>query len=289
MADPENQDLKDNKIPLLAVWMVTYNHGPYIEQAIESVMMQQTDFDFKLYIGEDGSPDDTAAICKKLHAKYPDKIALFLNEKNTGAHPNGIKMYHVCFDSGAKYTALIEGDDYWTDPLKLQKQVGFLEANPDYSICFHNVDILKKGSIEMSHLSLHVPETTTILDLAKRNYIHTCSVIFRNHLFGDFPEYFATAPVGDYYLHLLNAKYGKIKYFDAIMGVYRLHGTSVWSSQQQHERELRWVTFLKRIRPEFPRDVQKVLDRQIDSYQPNKRNLLWYLRKIKNKIISLGK
>ncbi len=125
----------------LVVFMITYNHESYIEQAIESVMSQRTTFDFKLYIGEDYSTDNTRAICAALKNKYPDKIDLFLNETNLGSQKNALNMYNLCYKSGAEYIAILEGDDYWTDPLKLQKQVDFLESNTDYGLCFTRFNV----------------------------------------------------------------------------------------------------------------------------------------------------
>ncbi|NNL58140.1 MAG: glycosyltransferase, partial [Nitrosopumilus sp.] len=121
---------------VVAIWMVTYNHENYIEQAIESVMMQKTTFNYKLIIGEDCSTDSTRAICLKLKGKYPDKIELQLNEENLGHDKNGLVVYDLCYKSKATYIAMLEGDDYWMDPLKLQKQIDFLEDNVDYSLSF---------------------------------------------------------------------------------------------------------------------------------------------------------
>ena len=134
----------NNTNPFVIVWMVTYNHEKFIEQAIESVLAQKTNFSYKLYIGEDFSTDNTRALCQKLKNTNPEKIELFLNKKNIGATANGVQMYQKCFESNSKYIALLEGDDYWTDPYKLQKQVDFLEKNESYSLSFHKINILNK-------------------------------------------------------------------------------------------------------------------------------------------------
>src|SRR6516164_8232942 len=117
----------------VSVFMITYNHGKYISEAIESIVSQKTNFEFELVIGEDCGPDDTRAICEQYAAKYPDIINLLPSDKNYGPMGNTIRVMYACT---GKYVALCEGDDYWTDPYKLQKQVDFLEANPDFSICF---------------------------------------------------------------------------------------------------------------------------------------------------------
>lgn len=253
--------------PFLAIYMITYNHESFIEETIESMMTQKTNFEYKLFIGEDFSKDNTREVCVRLKEKYPNKIDLFLNEKNLGANLNAKQIFKACFESGAKYIALCEGDDYWTDPLKLQKQVDFLEANPDYVICYHKVKVLQNGILKEDTITQEVAETTTIKDLAKGNYIHTCSVVFKNNLYEKFPEYFHKSPVGDYFLHMLNARYGKIKFLDEYMGVYRLHETSVWSSKTQIKREQIWREFLKNIRKNFDKEVQEILDNQLKQYR----------------------
>lgn len=135
---------------LVAVWMVTYNHEDFIEKAIESVMMQQTDFTYKLFIGEDFSTDMTRSICKRLKVKYPGKITLILNDQNLGGRENACNVYEACLASSAPYIALIEGDDYWTDPEKLQKQIDFLEDNPSYSFSWTRFQTLNQNTGELT-------------------------------------------------------------------------------------------------------------------------------------------
>jgi glycosyltransferase involved in cell wall biosynthesis len=125
--------------------MITYNHENYIRQAIEGVLMQQTTFPIELIIGEDRSKDNTRMICQDYQLKYPDKIRLFLPESNLGMIQNFRSTLQA---STGKYIAICEGDDYWTDPLKLQKQVDFLESNEEYSVCFHRY---KTYDNELSH------------------------------------------------------------------------------------------------------------------------------------------
>lgn len=249
----------------VSVNMITYKHESYIEQAIKGILMQQTDFDYELIIADDCSPDRTEEIVNdiiKTHSQG-SKIKYLRHKKNIGMQANGIFAFNQC---SGKYVALCEGDDYWTDPLKLQKQVDFLEANLDYSICYHKVQVLRNGVLEEDDITSEVLETTTIKDLAKGNYIHTCSVVFRNKLFNKLPKYFHNAPVGDYFLHMLNAKYGKIKFLNEFMSVYRLHNSSIWSSQTQSKREEIWIDFLKNIRKNFDSEVQEILNDQIKKY-----------------------
>lgn len=120
--------------PLLSIVTITYNHEPYIAKTIEGVLMQQVNFPIEYIIAEDCSTDDTRKICEEYVAKYPDLINLLPSEHNLGAKENEYRAMKI---AKGKYIAFCEGDDYWTDPLKLQKQVDFLESHPDYSVTFH--------------------------------------------------------------------------------------------------------------------------------------------------------
>jgi glycosyltransferase involved in cell wall biosynthesis len=213
---------------LINIFMVTYNHEQYIAQAIEGVLAQQTGFSWQLIIGDDFSTDGTRQICIDYQERYPDKIRLLLHEKNLGGggKNNARAVFEAC---QGKYIAICEGDDYWTDPLKLQKMVGFLEAHPDFVLCFHKVMIEKAGELVEDYITNVPAEITTQADLLeKNNYIHTPSVVFRNRQ--DFPDWYYRAMPGDFPLYvLLTNGGGKIKYFDEVMAVYRVHHTGIWS------------------------------------------------------------
>ena len=139
--------------PLLSVCLITYNHVKYIEQAIEGVMLQQVNFPWELIIADDCSTDGTREIVLRYQKKYPEIIKLILQEKNTGPTQNFMDL--ITYPS-SKYIAYFEGDDYWTDPLKLQKQVDFLEANEDYSICFHEAMVLYEDGKEILYNNIGV-------------------------------------------------------------------------------------------------------------------------------------
>ena len=218
----------------VSVCCITYNHEKFIADAIEGFLMQQTKFPVEMVIGEDGSSDKTKEICEAYQRKYPDKIRLLPTEGNLGMMRNFRRTLAACT---GKYTAICEGDDYWTDPQKLQIQVDFLENNPDYAICFHRVYELEKKDKRISTLYGSVKEETySINDLANENIMHTTSVVYRSGLFHEFPEWFHESPVGDYVLHMMNARHGKIKYLPAVMAVYRIHADGGWS-----QKELGWV------------------------------------------------
>ena len=121
--------------PLVSVRVITFNHEKYIRDCLEGILMQKTDFQFEAVIGEDCSTDQTREIVTGYAEKYPDKIRMILSESNAGAYENIFRVQKAC---RGKYQAFCDGDDYWTDPLKLQKQADFLESHPDFTLCFHN-------------------------------------------------------------------------------------------------------------------------------------------------------
>lgn len=252
---------------VVSVCMITYNHESYIEAAIEGILMQEVDFEIEIIIANDASSDKTHQVIENLIAQHPKKdlISYFNHSENLGMMPNFIFALNKC---KGKYIALCEGDDYWIDPLKLQKQVDFLEHNHDYSICFHKVKLLR-GTLFEEDISIQKrfdqlsENDATIKDLVQRkNFIHTASVVYRNHNIV-FPMEYKYTPIGDYFLHILNSEFGKIKRLDEKMSVYRL-GVGVFSSlssakmlekiivshsclvsylKEEHHKEL----FLKRI------------------------------------------
>lgn len=209
-----------NNKPLVSIYCITYNHEKFISQAIESFLMQKTNFPVEIVIGEDCSTDNTRAICLEYKEKFPDKIKLLLPEHNLGMTQNAITTLQSC---NGKYIALCDGDDYWTDENKLQKQVEFLEANEDFSICFHAVKILINNELIYDYITGEIHDVTDIYDLAVRNHMHTCSVVFRRNEEVLKKIFVTDFPFIDYPLHLLNAQNGKIKKLSDTMGVYRIH------------------------------------------------------------------
>jgi len=218
--------------PTVSICMVTYNQEKYITQAIDSVLMQETDFDYEIVIGEDCSTDKTRDIVRKYAEKYPDKIRALLHSYNLGlkGKNNFVATFKSC---QGKYIAILEGDDYWTSPCKLQKQVDFLNNHTECTICFHSVKVISE---DYNDEMLIIPDKTrfnlsaiyTIHDLLKEDFIPTLSVVFRNDLFIEFPEWFFKYITGDYPLHLINAHYGDIGYIDEIMGIYRIHNSGAF-------------------------------------------------------------
>ncbi len=224
----------------LSVLMITYNHERYIAQALDSALMQQTPFDFEIVVAEDKSPDSTRDIVQD-YARRDSRIRPLLREKNFGMAPNFIDAFHSC---KGDYIALLEGDDYWTDPQKLRIQVEALDSHPDWATTFHPVSELSDRDSVPSGLRRPFPEKIVydLTDIVRRNFVMTCSAVFRNKLFPEFPDWIRTLPMLDWPLHVLNARSGKIGFIDRVMGVYRQHAGGVWSrmsSVEHYQQTLR--------------------------------------------------
>jgi glycosyltransferase involved in cell wall biosynthesis len=218
----------------VAIWMVSYNHKDYIVQAVESVMMQKTDFDFKLFIGEDCSTDNTRELCIKLQEKYPDKIELVLHKNNLGPNKNAIQIYNKCYESGAKYIALLEGDDYWTDSSKLNRQVAFLENNQDFVLVGHNAFLNRNGKEEnklVRNSKLDYKDYTTSY-LIKNNPFVTCGVMFLNIDLKEIFPFFEIFTAGDKVLFTYLSFKGKCRFYSSPIGFYRKHENSLSSKNR---------------------------------------------------------
>lgn len=233
------EEQQDN--PFLAVWMVTYNHENFIAQAIEGIMMQKTNFSYRLYIGEDCSTDKTREICLAYKEEYPDKIELILHEKNIGATANGLAMYNICFNSKAKYIAMCEGDDYWIDPNKLQMQVDFLENNQEYVATSHaNKAIYDNSKINLTPGQAIKykgdKDTFTIDDIINSNNPGQASTfVFRNAYKHNFPQWVAKCLLGDLALQICLGQIGYFKYFNKEMGCYRVHAGGSYHNISAHD------------------------------------------------------
>jgi glycosyltransferase involved in cell wall biosynthesis len=218
--------------PVVSVWMITYNHEIYIRQALDSILMQEVDFDYEVVIGEDKSTDRTREIVIEYQKQHPDKIRLRLareNLRSQGLKP-GIAVRAAC---RGKYIAMLEGDDYWTDPLKLQKQVDFLEKNPEYVICYTDaVSVNQANGLYTSVLLEHHKVDYTQEELIRnRTYIKTCTICFKNVILQkSYPPEFCKVKSGDNLLTSMLGQYGKGAYLaDVQPSVYRKHEGGVFS------------------------------------------------------------
>lgn len=225
----------------LTVCCITYNQEKYIGQMLDGIVNQRTDFDFEVMIGEDQSTDRTRKIIEEYQSKYPGLITILPGNENLGVRKNFAK---TLLSGCGEYAAVCEGDDYWTDPLKLQKQVDYLDAHPDTDLCFHNTEIFYEdsGRKELSNPPGQ-PVITDLHDLISKWYIMTCSMVYRRN-FSALPGWFTKVFNTDYALQMIISSNGsKVAYLPDTMAVYRKHeqgeSAKVWGDDPYF-----WLLFL---------------------------------------------
>ncbi len=280
----------------VSVCLITYGHEKYIRHAIEGVLMQQCNFEVELIIANDCSPDKTDIIVQDILKNHSKKswVKYFNKDKNIGMMPNFIFALKQCT---GKYIALCDGDDYWTDPSKLQKQVDILEANPHLVGCFHNSeerywnDYSKASSL---YLSFPGGREISIQELTQYNMVPTASIVFKRSIADEvFTEQFLSLPIGDWPLHLLNTRNGNYYYLPQVMSVRNLNPHSVWG-MQDHEKNVAHVVRVYNVLIKsgwFNESVSDLLkkgrENLEDSIKPKKDVAsLGLKRRVINKIIS---
>lgn len=252
---------KQNQKPIISIAIPVYNHELYIAKAIESVLMQKTSFAIEIIIGDDCSTDKTREILIDFKEKHPDKIKLILAEQNQGVLKNTIDIYNNCT---GKYIAILDGDDYWTNENKLQKQINFLEENEEYKGCFHDTMIISEQEegttkqnqyhTEFKYYSQFNKYSTDFYsyNIIERNIIPTSSFVFRNTI--DLNLFFKK--FADLQLSLLWAMQifivgrGKLRYFNEAWSVYNDHPKGVSKAQSLNTFKLSNIKVLKRYAKE---------------------------------------
>ncbi len=218
-------EIEPKTSPIVSVHLLTYNHAKFIRQSVESVINQKTDFDFEIIIGDDCSTDGTREIVKELEAQYPTLIKVVSGKTNGGPQPNSIRILENC---AGKYMAALEGDDYWIDPLKLQKQVDFMENNPEFSVCFTNTRVeFFEGIEEPFFLNQNlVKDVFTLDDLIAENevwFMGTATLFYKMSAIFPVEPWFYKTKSGDIPMIMLAARFGKIKYIPEVTAAYRRH------------------------------------------------------------------
>jgi glycosyltransferase involved in cell wall biosynthesis len=233
--------------PVLSVCFITYNHEKYIREALDSVLMQHVNFSMEIVIGNDCSTDGTTLIVQEYLEKYPDRIRLNSIESNIGMTANWLSTIQAC---KGKYIAMLEGDDYWTDAHKLQKQVDFLEKNPHYSFVAHDLGVIEEEGVLAQDSLLHFEENCelTITDcLTKQIFLQTATLVFRKCMLNPFPNWADKRVKSiDLLLYLMLSSQAPFYYLAEKMSVYRLHQAGIshvnWvTKQNQFELDMIFI------------------------------------------------
>lgn len=208
---------------MVSVCCLVYNHEPFLRECFEGFVMQKTTFPIEILVHDDASTDHSTDIIREYTAKYPDLFKPIYQTENQYTKGVSILAKYQFPRAKGKYIAICEGDDYWTDPLKLQKQVEFLEVNPEFSLCFHGRDVIKNEVLE--HDESVIENDVWEINEAMHHYVPTQTVLFRNY-----PNIIPRKCKSlDVTLWMSLSRFGKFKYLNFNGAVYRIHDGGMWS------------------------------------------------------------
>jgi glycosyltransferase involved in cell wall biosynthesis len=272
--------------PLVSVRVLTYNHEKYISRCLEGILMQKVAFPFEVIIGEDCSTDRTREIVFEYEKSHPDIIRVLASE-TVGSTQNAIRVHQAC---SGQYLAHCDGDDYWIDPLKLEKQVDYLAAHPECPMCFHDALIIKEGKTGLPgyFCPADLPEKTTIEDVLTRpSFIPWASMLARSQVLAGLPKWRTKLVSGDALTRLWCAHHGSLGYINEIMSVYRYHATGMTATvlqdldRRHQETRCLLLEFDKETGYQYTALIQEAVRRAYDNYREDKRirklGLLYYI------------
>lgn len=236
--------------PLVSICCLTYNHEPYLRQCLEGFMIQKTNFPFEVLIHDDASTDRTAEIIREYELKYPNIIIPIYQAENKYSKGVGVTRVYQFPRARGKYIAMCEGDDYWIDPYKLQKQVDFLEEHTDFSATGHQTEVIFENDPDEKELfSSCRNHTNTKKKVIQSNVFHTSSIVFRRQALMKY-DLLNSKTLVEHALFILIAQSGKFYYFNETMSVYRKHNSSISGTstpEKAYPGQIAWISAVKDI------------------------------------------
>lgn len=221
-------------MPVVSVCITTYNHERFLAQALDSVLAQQCDFPIEILVGEDASTDGTRAIVEDYARRHPDIIRPFYHQQEGKLVINGRvtgrrNLANNLLQARGDFIILLDGDDFWLDPNKLAQQVQFLRQHPEYAGCFHNAIHVDEDGRWLDRMAVSLQQQDFSLDdILRTNPIPTMSCLFRNPRFSELPGWFYKTDMGDWPVHIMSARRGKLRYEPLAQAAYRIHNAGVW-------------------------------------------------------------
>jgi glycosyltransferase involved in cell wall biosynthesis len=249
--------------PKLSVMIYCFNHRAFIERAVRSVLEQQVSFPLEVLIGDDASTDGTPDRLRALCAGH-EQVQLIVRDNNVGAARNFYDLLERCHGD---YVAFLDGDDYWTSPDKLAKQVAALDAHTAWSLCCHRVEhVAETGRSLGVFYPEKFPAGYGFRELLEHNLLQMCTVVLRRDRMPQVSEVVRRLVPGDWPLFLLLAERGEIGFLPEVMAAYRLHANSGWSAKPRWQRELATLQMLltmqDEVRPEHRSLVREACEQR---------------------------
>lgn len=237
---------------MVTAYTLVYNHKNYIRQCLEGLVMQETNFRYECFVHDDASPDGSGEIVKEYAEKYPDKIVAICQTENQYSKHDGSLKRIINEHIHGKYVAICEGDDYWTDPTKLQRQVDFLESHPKYTMCFHDAEVkAEKGRMWYDCFGKLEDRDYEAPELIKYWKVPTHSIVVRKEVFFSRPQN-DKFRMGDNVLIMTCLTHGKVRCLGRKMGVYRLTPTSWLGTHTGKKNCYAFISHYKGMVEEFP-------------------------------------
>ena len=256
---------QNQQMPKLRVVLVTYNHEKFITQALDSVLSQETNFDYDTVVLEDCSTDSTRTILKEYQEKHPKNLHLVLAEQNQNSNESWLRAFQ---EAPSEYVATLDGDDFWTSPHKLQKQVDFLESHPECSMCFHNVRVFYEDKSHESYdfTSPEQKEISGLREILLGNCINGSSPVFRTSVFENLPDWLLTLKWADWGAYVWAAHHGNLGYIKEIIGAYRIHWKGFYSGMSWIDQLGGTIQFYqtmkKHLDPKYRKPIKAMLSKQ---------------------------
>lgn len=210
----------------VSVCCITYKQAQYITQALDSFLMQKTTFPFEIIIGEDCGGDGTLDILADYQIRYPNLIRVVASEQNVGANANLLRVFNT---AKGEYIAVCEGDDYWIDIYKLEKQFNYMERS-QCSFVVHPAKVLVNGQEKQINWPCQMGQQLDFMLSVKGQFSPTSSYFFKRKIIDSFPKWFEDAPIGDYYIEAFASFFDKCECINESMSVYRLSAVNSWSA-----------------------------------------------------------
>lgn len=221
--------------PLVSTCIMTYQHQPYIRQAIDSVLAQECSFATEIIVCDDGSTDGTQEICQSYQSMYPDTFKLLKADANCGIAATASRLFMA---ARGRYIAICEGDDFWLDSGKLQKQVSFMEAHPEYTLTASNSRLISSEGLTLEE-TRRSANPLRLNQFLKYNFLgkNTASIVFRKDCIkADTMRFLQSAPFLDWAIAVACLSQGPGFCFSDLMSVYRKHRQGTWTGLSEEQQ-----------------------------------------------------
>lgn len=230
--------------PVVSVCIITYNHEKYIKECLDSIVAQKGYVNFEIVIRDDGSTDDTLLIIESYQKRYPHLFNVLDSSLNIGANKNILRVFSAC---RGKYIAICEGDDFWVDDFKLEKQVRLLDCNSDCSMLIHPCLEVNGLSKKVGYLKQRNKFTAQDIVNVSGQFAPSASYFFKREVLDDIPSWFAELPIGDFFIELYAQKSGLCLYSSDVVCAYRTFSSGSWSDDIRSGKYLAFINRYKII------------------------------------------